>query len=266
MSSTECIVPEPQRNKSTDTIVGSPSRNPLDISKARLRAGRPSRRAQESRLNSPPPPNLIRYFRRRAGMSLQDLGEMVGVTRETIRRLEERDTWLDADRATTIGRALSLPKEVVGYSTAPDAYTWAAKSLRVDGYVTARDEIKDLGPPYRRVAGGSHLPEDSVAFDIQHGKMRGWLLVYRPEAAEPMSKIVLERQGPDEKFITCLENGTTWWRHITPAARSGLYHLNSRYQDPIHDVRIRWVAEIIGFESARFVLPTAEELNEAADR
>lgn len=235
-------------------------------SRARLRAGRTSHRDQESRLNYAPPPNLIRFFRRRAGMSLQDLGERVGFTRETIRRLEERDTWLDAGRASAIGRALNLPKEVIGFSHAPDAYSWAAKSLSIFGSVVANDEINFGNLTCRRVAGGPHLPEGSVALDIQQGKMRGWLLVFCPESSEPMTKAVLERQGPDENFLSCLEDGTTWWRHITPAARSGLYHLNSRHQDPIHDVRIAWVAKIVGIESARFELPTAEQLNQAADR
>lgn len=234
--------------------------------KSRLQAGRTKQRAAESRLNCAPPPNLIRYFRRRAGLSLQGLGKLVGSTRETIRRLEERDTWLDAERASAIGRALSLPKEVIGFSVAPDAYTWAAKSLSVVGYVTANDEIKDSGPPCRRVAGGSHLPEGSVALEIQQGKMRGWLLVYCPESSELMTRNVLERQGPDENFLVCLEDGSTWWRHITPAARSGLYHLNSRYLDPIQDVRIAWVAKIVGIESSQFELPTAEQLNEVVDR
>jgi hypothetical protein len=41
---------------------------------------------------------------------------------------------------------------------------------------------------------------------------------------------------------------------------------HNRGRDPIHDVRIAWVAEIVGFESARFELPTPEELNASADR
>ncbi|QPF88620.1 helix-turn-helix transcriptional regulator [Bradyrhizobium commune] len=261
MPSTECIAVDPPETDPVKAILETRSHDSPIPSRARLRAGRPARRIERSRLNSAPPPNLIRFFRRRAGLSLQDLGKLVGVTRETIRRIEERDTWLDAERATEIGRALSLPKEAIGFSTAPDAYTWAAKSLSVVGYVAANDEIKDSDLSSRRLAGSSHLPDDSVALDIQQGKMRGWLLVYRPESSEPMTKDVLERQGSDEKFIACLEDGTTWWRHITPAARSNLYHLNSRYQDPINDVRIAWVAKIVAIENGLVELPTHEELS-----
>lgn len=235
-----------------------------DDPRSRLNAGRRPRRSKESRLNRAPPPNTIRYYRRRAGMSLEDLGRIIGVSRETIRKLEERDTWLDPERATAIGRALGLQKEIIGFSYAPNAYSWGARSLWVVGSVSAQDEITFGGAPDRHVAGGSHLPEDSVALDIRQGKMRGWLLVFRPESSERMSKGVLERQGAQENFIACLEDGTTWWRHISPAARQGRYHLNSRHQDPIHDVRIAWVAKIVGIESPLLELPTREQLEQGA--
>lgn len=194
-------------------------------------------------------------------MSLEDVGKIVGVSRETIRKLEERDTWLDTDRAAQIARALSVPKEVLGFSYAADAYGWAAKALPVVGSIAANDEVlfEQTG---RRVAGGAHLPPGSVALDIKQGKMRGWLLVYRENAMEPMTKEILERQGPDEKFIAHLVNGTTWWRHIAPASKRNIYHLNSRYLDPLNDVEIEWVAEIVGFEPALFDLPTPEQLED----
>ncbi|MGX4804846.1 helix-turn-helix transcriptional regulator [Bradyrhizobium guangdongense] len=230
--------------------------------KSRLNAGRRSQRIKESRLNQAPPPNTIRFYRRRAGMSLEDVGKIIGVSRETIRKLEDRDTWLDPERATEIGHALGLPKEIIGFSYAPNPYSWAARSLWVVGSVSAQDEITFGDAPHRHVAGGSHLPEDSVALDIQQGKMRGWLLVFRPESSERMSKSVLERQGLQENFIACLDDGATWWRHISPAARQGRYHLNSRHQDPIHDVRIAWVAKIVGIVDPLFDLPTREQLDE----
>ena len=194
-------------------------------------------------------------------MSLEDVGKIVGVSRETIRKLEERDTWLDVERAAEIGRALSVPKEVLGFSYAADAYGWAAKALPVVGSVAANDEVV-FEQMERRVAGGAHLPAGSVALDIKQGKMRGWLLVYREGAMEPMTKEVLERQGPDEKFIAHLADGTTWWRHITPASKRNIYHLNSRYLDSLNDVEIEWVSEIVGFEPALFDLPTPEQLDD----
>src|SRR5689334_14265777 len=103
-------------------MFGSDSPRLLDTLEAPLRAGRNRRRVRESRLNSAPPPNSIRFYRRRAGMSLERLGKVVGVSREAIRRLEERDTWLDAERAGEIGSALGVPKELIGFSDAADAY------------------------------------------------------------------------------------------------------------------------------------------------
>ena len=194
-------------------------------------------------------------------MSLEDVGKIVGVSRETIRKIEERDTWLDVDRAAQIGRALNVPKEVLGFSYAADAYGWGAKALPVVGSIRANDEVV-FTQTGRCVAGGAHLPPDSVALDIQQGKMRGWLLVYRDGAREPMSKEILERQGPDEKFIVHLSDGTTWWRHIAPASKRHVYHLNSRYLDPLTDVEIEWVTEIVGFEPAIFDLPTPEQLED----
>lgn len=232
---------------------------------ARLRAGRPARRVEESRLNCAPPSNSIRFYRRRAGMSLEDVGKLVGVTRETIRRLEERDTWLDAARAAEIARALGLPKEILGFSYAADAYGWAAKAVPVVGSIIANDEVK-FEQTGRRVAGGAHLPVGSVGLDIKHGKMRGWLLVYRGEGLEPITDDVLHQQGFNENFISHLVDGTTWWRHITPAAKPNLYHVNSRHLDPLNDVQIKWVAKIVGIEPEPLELPTLEQLNTGLPR
>lgn len=229
-------------------------------SEARLRAGRNSIRTRDSRLNTAPPSNSIRYYRRRAGMTLEDVAKNVGVSRETIRKLEERDTWLDTDRTAQIARALNVPKEVLGFSYAADAYGWAAKPLLVVGSITPNDEIS-FGQTGRRVAGGPHLPPGSVALNIRHGKMRGWLLVYREDRLEPMSSDVLIRQGSNENFISHLTDGTTWWRHITPAAKHNLFHLNSRHVDPLNDVEIEWVAQIVGIEAEPFELPTPEQLD-----
>nr|WP_277998169.1 helix-turn-helix transcriptional regulator [Bradyrhizobium symbiodeficiens] len=179
----------------------------------------------------------MRFYRRRVGMSLEDVGKLVGVTRETIRRLEERDTWLDTDRADQIGKALSVPLEVLGFSYATDAYSSAAKALPVVGSITSDDKVQ-FEQTGRRVAGGAHLPAGSVALDINQGKMRGWLLVYREEAMEPISQYVLLRQGQNENFSSHLADGTTWWRHIKPAAKQGFYHLNSRYLEPLDDVQM----------------------------
>lgn len=122
------------------------------------------------------------------------------------------------------------------------------------GSVTANDEIK-FEETGRRVACGAHLPPFSVALDIQQGKLRGWLLVYKGDFREPISADVLERQGSTEKFIVNLRNGTTWWRHVSAASRSHLFHLGSRYCDPINDVEVTWVSEIIGFETPLLDLP-----------
>lgn len=221
---------------------------------ARLRSGRLPQRPHESRLKKAPPPNSIRYYRQRAGMSLEVLGSCLGVSRETIRHLEERDTWLEADRAAEIGKVLGVPKEALGFSDAPNAYVWAAKAVPVVGSVIANDEVcySETG---RRMAGSSHLPADAVALDIRHGKLRGWLLFYRNVVRQPMSQDVLERQGFAEKFIVNLRNGTTWWRHIKPASERSLFHLNSPYLCSIQDVEISWVSEIVGLEAPLFDLP-----------
>lgn len=251
---------ELQESELIKLMFGTHSPNRPDPPRAPLRAGRPSQRIGESRLNYAPPPNSIRYYRRRAGMSPSDVGKLVGVTRETIRRLENRDTWLVAERAAEIARALNLPKEVLGFSYAADAYSWAAKAIPVVGAIVDNDEVK-FEQTGRRVAGGAHLPVGSVGLDIKQGKMRGWLLVYRNEGLEPTSDDVLHRQGFNENFISRLADGTTWWRHIRPAAKPNLYHVNSRHLDPLNDVRIEWVAKIVGIEPEPFELPTLEQLN-----
>lgn len=195
-------------------------------------------------------------------MSLEDVGKLVGVSRETIRKLEERDTWLDTDRAGQIACALNVPKEVLGFSYAKDAYGWAARAVPIIGSILSNDEVK-FEQTGRRVAGGAHLPVDSVGLDIKHGKMRGWFLVYRDAGLEPISGDVLHRQGFNENFISHLVDGTSWWRHITPAAKSNFYHINSPHLDPLYDVQIEWVAQIVGIEPEPFELPTPEQLNPA---
>ena len=184
----------------------------------------------------------------------------VGVTRETIRRLEDRDTWLEIERAAEIARALGVAKEVLGFSHAADAYGWAAKEIPVVGSIIANDEVK-FEQTGRRVAGGAHLPVGSVGLDIKHGKLRGWLLVYRDEGLEPITDDVLQRQGFNENFISHLVDGTTWWRHITPAAKSNFYHVSSKHLDPLNDVQIQWVTKILGFVWEQYELPTPEQLN-----
>ncbi|MBR0847258.1 helix-turn-helix transcriptional regulator [Bradyrhizobium diazoefficiens] len=192
-------------------------------------------------------------------MSLESVGHQVGVSSETIRRLEERDTWLDPDRAAQIARALGVPMEVLGFSYAPDSYGWAAKALSIVGSV-ADDKVK-FHTSGRRVAGSSRLPVGSVGLDITQGKMRGWLLVYREDGIEPMTSDVLARQGFKENFLSHLADGTTRWGQITPAAKHDLYHITSRNMDPLNDVQIEWVAQIVGFEAAPFELPAPEQLD-----
>lgn len=251
-------------NPKSNVHLLSPSQDGSEGPKSRLRAGRKPQRTEKSRLKKAPPPNSIRFFRRRAGLSLAELSQKLGYSRETVRRLEERDVWLSAERASAIGRVLRIPKEVLGFSSAPNAYQWAAKSFWVKGYVNAQDELKDDDTLRRHLAGSSNLPEDIFAYEILQGKLRGRFLVYRPESSENMSKDVLDRQGLGETFIACLHDGSLWWRHITPAARSGLYHLTSRYQDPILDVKIAWVAKIVAIEPASMELPTREQIENLA--
>lgn len=206
-----------------------------------------------SRLKSSPPPNSIRYYRKNAHLSLAELGNRLGVRGETIRRLEERDTWLNIDRAAEIGVALGIPKEILGFSDAPDAYAWAAKAVPVIGSVIADDEVRYRNRRHR-IAGAPTLPSDVVALDIQQGKMKGWFLFCRSGVREPMSNDVLRRQGRAEKFIVNLKDGTAWWRHII-ASQQNLYHLTSPHLRSVSDAEISWVFEIVGFDVPLFDLP-----------
>lgn len=178
----------------------------------------------------------------------------MGVSGETIRRLEERDTWLDAERAAAIAKALGVPKEVLGFSNAPDAYAWAAKAVPVIGSVIVDDLVK-YRKTERRVVGGSHLPSDSVALDITRGKLRGWMLFYREGFREPMSEEVLKRQGLAPKFIVTLNDGTTWWRTIRPASEQHLFHLDAPFMQSVNHVEIAWVSEIVALQVPLFDLP-----------
>lgn len=223
--------------------------------KARPRSRLPSANTTDSRLKSPPPPNSIRYYRRRARVSLAHLGKRLGVTGETIRRLEDRHTWLDAERAEEIGKALGVPKELLGFSDAPDAYAWAARAVPVIGSVIAEDEVRYLKTG-RRVAAGSYLPADAVALDIKQGKLRGWILFYRGSSREPISKDILERQSLAEMFVVNLKSGTTWWRHIKPSSGQARFHLDSPHLCSLTDVEISWVSEVIALQAPLFDLPT----------
>lgn len=240
---------KPQKNRRT---LSQQAPNPP---KGRLRPTTGSSSANESRLKSAPPPNSIRDYRRRAGVSLAHLGRLLGVTGETIRRLEERDTWLDAERAAEIGKALGVPKEALGFSDTPDAYAWAARAIPVIGSVIADDQVRycKIG---RRVAGGSHLPSDAVALDITQGKLRGWMLFYRGSSREPISKDILERQSLAEMFVVNLKSGTTWWRHIRPSSGRDRFHLDSPHLCSVTDVEISWVSEVIALQAPLFDLPT----------
>ncbi|MGY4607017.1 DNA-binding XRE family transcriptional regulator [Bradyrhizobium sp. USDA 4474] len=218
-------------------------------------------RKERSRLLNTPPRNSIRYFRNRAGLTRAELGHKLGVSGETIRKLEQCDTWLDADRARKIGRILSVPYELIGFSYASDAYAWATRAIPVVGEIAANDEVQ-FRETDRCVAGGAHLPQGCVALVINIGKMRGWYLVFRKDAQLALSKELLAQQGNRENFVVHLVDGTTWWRHIRRASTIDLYHLHSPYLDMINDVRIAWVCEILGFELAKYPLPTPSQLEE----
>jgi hypothetical protein len=183
------------------------------------------------------------------------------VSGETIRKLEQCDTWLDADRAVEIGRILHVPYELLGFSYVSHGYAWATRAIPVVGEITANDEVKFVETD-RHVAGGAHLPRGCVALHIKIGKMRGLYLIYQKDAQLAISKDILARQGDRERFLVHLVNGTTWWRHIVPSPATDLYHLHSQYLDTLNDVRIAWVLEILGFELPRYPLPTPAQLGE----
>lgn len=223
-------------------------------------------RKEQSRLANPPPPNSIRFFRIRAGLAREEVGRKLGLSGETVRKLEQCDIWLDANRAVEISRILRVPYELLGFSYAYDAYAWATKAVPVVGEITANDEVKFVETD-RLVAGGAHLPQGCVALHIKNGKMRGMYLIYQQAAQLQMSREILSRQGNHEHFLVHLVNGTTWWRHIVPSPATDLYHLHSQHLDMINDVRIAWVSEILGFELPRHPLPTTAQLdNESGSR
>lgn len=221
----------------------------------------PVSQKERSRLVTPPPPNSIRFFRIRAGLTRQEVGRKLGVSGETVRKLEQCDTWLDANRAVEISRIFRVPHELLGFSYASDAYAWATKAVPVVGEITANDEVKFVETD-RRIAGGAHLPQGCVALHIKIGKMRGLYLIYQQAAQLQMSREVLSRQGNQVHFLVHLVNGTTWWRHIVPSPATDLYHLHSQHLDMINDVRIAWVSEILGFELPRYPLPTPAQLDD----
>jgi transcriptional regulator with XRE-family HTH domain len=223
--------------------------------KARARSRLSFAKATESRLKDAPPPNSIRYYRRRARVSLEQIANRLGVSRETIRRVEDRHTWLDAERAEKIGKALGVPKELLGFSDAPNAYAWAARAVPVIGSVIAEDEVRYFQTG-RRVGGASNLPADAVALDIKQGKLRGWMLFFRGSICEPVSKDILERQRLAEMFVVHLKNGTTWWRHIKPSSGRDRFHLDSPHLSSLTDVEISWVSEVIALQAPLFDLPT----------
>lgn len=244
----------PTRNEGTARMQDSAAVTIMNDENTFRQRGRPRQRLAESRLKSPPPPNLIRFYRQRADMSLEVLARNLQLSRETVRRLEERDIWLEADRAAQISKVLGVPKEVLAFSQEPNAYTWAAKAVPLIGSVIAEDEVR-YRKTGRRVFGRSYLPATVVALDIQHGKLHGWLL-FSKALSEPMTQNVLERQGNAEKFIAGLKNRTQWWRHIKPASDRNRFHLNSPYLSPIQDAEIFRVWEIVGLEAPLFDFPS----------
>ncbi|RTM12096.1 MAG: XRE family transcriptional regulator [Bradyrhizobiaceae bacterium] len=215
---------------------------------------------RDSRLTKAPPPNSIRYFRRKAKFAREKLGRQIGVSGETIRKLENCDIWLDADRARELGAVLDIPYDLIGFSYAHDAYAWAVKALPVVGKITQEDEVK-FAEGDRDVAGGAHFPAGCVALEVTSGKMRGWHLVYHERERNAVSRDILRRQGQCEKYLVHLVSGTTWWRRLQQSSTQDLYHLSSQHLDTIYDARVAWVSEIVGFTLSRHDLPTRAELS-----
>jgi plasmid maintenance system antidote protein VapI len=219
------------------------------------------KRTADSRLKKAPPPNSIRFYRQKAGLTLEGLAALLNTNHQTIGKLENRQTNLTPEWADRIGARLGgIPSGLIAFSDAPDAYLWAARSVSVIGTVDSGLQIRLRDIVGRRV-GITNKPPKTVALELTDNAiapMNGWLLLYDEDARERVSAAVLKRQERNAKFIVCLADGTAWWRRIVPSSRRGRYHLEAEHKPPVYDADIESVTEVIGFERPGLDLPPPE--------
>jgi transcriptional regulator with XRE-family HTH domain len=202
------------------------------------------------------PPNSLRYYRKRvAGMTLEQLAAALHTFQQNIGRYERRDRELSEQSAKDIAAVLGVPYELIGFSDSPDAYVWAAKAVPVIGAMNA-EHLIEYCETTRRI-GVTDRPPGTVAVELTEGEPSGWFLLYDADAFEPVTKTVLTRQDAHQKFVVRTADGRTYWRQIVPSHRRNRYHLQAKHCDPIYDIELDSVSEVLDFERPGKDLPSA---------
>jgi transcriptional regulator with XRE-family HTH domain len=202
------------------------------------------------------PPNSLNYYRKRvARMTLEQLAAALHTFQQNIGRYERRDRELTEKTAKEIAKVLGVPYELIGFSDSPDAYIWAAKAVPVIGAMNAEHLIEPRETGLR--IGVTDRPPGTVAVKLTEVEPSGWFLLYDADAFEPVTKAVLARQDAHQKFVSRTADGRTYWRQIVPSHRRNRYHLQAKLCDPIYDIELHSVSEVLDFERPGKDLPSA---------
>ena len=203
------------------------------------------------------PPNSLRHYRERAGLTLEEVAKGANTNHQTIQRLEVGKMRLTSEWAHRIGTALRVPHFLLGFSDSPHVYPWAASAVPVVGRFNSELRIEYSPEPLGRI-GVTNRTATTVAVEITDEalpEMRGWMILYDTASRERMSPLVIQRQTSATKFISRTKDGGTWWRDIVPSHRRGYYHLEASKRRAIYDVEIEWVTEITGLDPGQKLPP-----------
>ena len=208
-----------------------------------------------------PSGNSLRFYREKKDWTLQEVAKALDTKHQTIQKLETGKMKLTPEWADRIGEVLRVPAKFLGFSNAPDSYSWAVKPVPVVGVVDSEMRVNFNESPQRRIG----LPDASPGLRaLELGKdsmpgFEGWMILYDDDAREHVTQDMLERQEQNTKFLAHVLNGDTWWRRVVPSARRGFHHLESLHKATVYDVEIDWVCEVLKFEAPGQDLPPFEE-------
>jgi transcriptional regulator with XRE-family HTH domain len=193
------------------------------------------------------PPNAIAFYRKKKGMTLMEVAELTGTNHQTIQRFETRKRMLSPEKAQKIAKALEVDWRDLGYSGEAHSYPWATKPVSVIGQIGVGMQVRPYGHT-RLIGTHTSVSELGAAIELTAAaipQIAGWFLIFDRRDNEQMSPYLLKNQTGQDRYISCLNDGTMWLRRIASGSRRHRYDLIAPGVDTIQNAEIEWVSPVI---------------------
>lgn len=190
--------------------------------------------------------NFIRPWRERAGLTIEQLAERIGMSHSNLSRIERGKVPLGEEYVPGLARALGIkPGDIFRH---PDEAAPMTPMVPVVGRVAADSEGRiiyatahesgDRAPPPP-----GHTADTVVAVEVFGHSMRGYAddgsLVYFETQRSPPTPDMIGYPAVVETT-----DGRVLLKRLLKGSRSGLYDLESVNGPTLPDQKLRWAAEI----------------------